>query len=251
MPLGTPAGARLLPGCAALIIALALAVPAAAQPAPTVSVMVTGKSGQVISNPTTVAAAAVTERVGSTDCSVAAGTPLAALAAVGLPTHLVDYGQCSANPADAALLFVDGISGVANSCDMGWACKVNNRGCLAAADPNGAWGAGPMQGGDKVLWFWCVSYPCQRSLEVRVAASVRARAMLAVSVRSYDDDGHWIAASGVKVSFGTATARTGTSGAVRIPAPSRAGSYLVRASEMNSALKRSAAFPASVTVTAH
>ncbi len=70
--------------------------------APSVQSMIVGSSGAILSSARTLTASATTVRIGAKSCAVAAGTPLAVLAAVrragGPGFALRDYGDCNTSP---------------------------------------------------------------------------------------------------------------------------------------------------------
>jgi hypothetical protein len=151
---------------------------------------------------------------------VGASTPLAALAAFlqkRRTGYLIrDYGNCSrTNAAGAAQLFVRSIASEDNKGNDGWFYKLNDRAPeIGAGDP-----AARLRKGDKVLWFYCVfdarARSCQRSLRV-VPATGSAPGGLRVTVRGYDNAGHWAPVAGATVASGSAHALTRTDGAATL-----------------------------------
>ena len=206
--------------------------------APRVEMMVVGRSRTLL-DATNIGVPATNVTVAHRRCSIAAATPLAALAAAGhaagLRFFLRDYGRCGASTTDGASLFVTQIAADRNSGRNGWVYKVDGRaGTTGAADPRGPFGDGrALRSGQRLLWFWCNSGPgqhCQRSLEVRVAATpLRHGATVAVSVVAVDDNGKAIVTPNATVTLGGTRATTGAAGAARLPTPSTQGRYQIRA----------------------
>ena len=132
-------------------------------------------------------------RVGGRRCAVGRATPLSALAGTRLKLGFRDYGSCGRSPRDAGALYVKRIGADRARGAAGWVYKVGRRaGTTGAADPSGPFGRGKLKRGARVLWFWCVQVSgeaCQRTLEVASAPTVAPGAMLAVTVRGYDDNG--------------------------------------------------------------
>jgi hypothetical protein len=229
--------AAALPGTAAA--GAAGAAPARHAAAPAVQSMVVGAGGRVLSDARTATARAATVRVAHRSCAVAAGTPLAVLAALrragGPPFALRDYGRCGRSPADSGQLFVYSLGGQANRGRSGWEYKVDGvAGSTGAADPSGPRGNGRrLHGGVRVLWFWCQAggRGCERTLEVVPAGTAVARnAELAVTVRGYDDEGHAVGVAGAQVTLGSSIAFTDASGHAMIAAPAAPGRYRLGAS---------------------
>lgn len=222
-----------LAGVAAL---LATPAPAAAAP-PTIETMVVGRTA-VLAPAAQARAAAATVRVGRRSCRVAAGTPLAGLAAVrragGPAFRLRDYGSCSRRVRDAASLFVTRIGRDANRAQDGWVYKVGTKvGTGGAADAAGPFGTRRLlRTGDRLLWFWCVSgrTGCQRTLAISAPRTVPAAGTLTVRVRGFDDRGRGVAVAGATVTAGDRTATTGADGAAVLPGP-WAGTVEVSASK--------------------
>ena len=220
------------------VLALALAAPAAGAPrAPRLDTMVVTRAGTPLADgPHAVSARATRVRVGARRCAVAAGTPLAALAAlrrVGGPAFRVrDYASCSRRAADAGGLYVSAIGGARASGQDGWVYKVGNRvGTAGAADPSGPFGTGRLRSGRRVLWFWCRmgARGCQRTLRVVLSARhVAAGGRLRVTVRGYDDRGRAAAIAGAAVTLTsgaagtTSMATTDATGAATVTAPNTA-----------------------------
>lgn len=206
--------------------------------APVVQSMVVGSSGSILSSTRTVTASATSVRVAGRSCAVAAGTPLAVLAAVaragGPGFSLHDYGRCGASPGNSGQLFVSSLGGETNHGQNGWEYKVNGiSGATGAADLSGPSGNGQLlRSGQQVLWFWCAAYAggCQRSLEVAASTlTVRRGGTLSVAVTGRDNNGHAAAESGAIVRLDTDFASTGAGGRATLYAPSTPGRYLLSA----------------------
>lgn len=234
---------------------LALSVGVASASPPNVTSMVVSKAG-VILQPTTVSAHSFTIPVGSRKCTIAEGTPLAALKATGIVFHVKDYAKCSTKPSASAGLFLDRILTTSNTGSSGWTFKVNNRaGTAGSADASGPFGTGPLANGDKVVWFWCVfdaNWACQRNLAISVPTAASPGSTITVTVTAVDDFGVAIPASRVKVTAGSATATTSADGKASLKVPSASGQVSVRAVDAVAAsaryVQRVPSFPAVVTV---
>jgi hypothetical protein len=203
----------------AAALAFAATVPAAAAAAaPRVEVIVAGKAS-VLAGPRFVRASATTAVVGRRRCSVAAATPLAALAAVhrarGPDFRLRDYGRCSRRAVESSALFVTQVGPDRNRGADGWVYKVGRRvPSLGAADPGGR----GLRAGDRLTWFYCRAQSgggCQRTLEVAPLSG--AGQPLRVLVRGYDDNGRGVAVAGATVSAGAQTAVTAADGTASFP----------------------------------
>lgn len=205
--------------------------------APRVQSMIVGTGGAVLSTARTVSASATTVRVGGRSCAVAAGTPLAVLAALaragGPRFALRDYGRCGSSPRNSGQLFVYSLGGERNRGQDGWEYKVDRvSGTTGAADPSGPLGDGRrLRSGARVLWFWCVASGggCQRTLEVASVTAASPGASLSVTVTGYDNEGHGAPVAGAIVTLGTDFASTSASGRATLLAPSVPGSYAVSA----------------------
>lgn len=212
---------------------------------PTVQLMIVGKNGRILQAARQVTAAQATVSAGGNRCRVAAGTPLAALAALARlhSSHttfaLSAFAPCDLNPATGESLFVTKIDGVALSAAEkgtynGWVFKVGNRGGTAGAgNEKGPFGNGrKLADGARVLWYWCVyaGEACQRTLAVSAAHTrVKAGGSLAVTVEAYNEQGVGIAAPGATVTLGHHSATAGAGGKATIVAPDRPGTYQLSA----------------------
>ncbi len=249
---------RLMLAGMAVVVALAN-IPAAqagrastAAQGPTVVTMIVGQRS-VLRVARAVRANATSLRASGHMCAVAAGTPLAALAAygkVGGPgLRIKDYGGCSrSNPAFSESLFVYQVGAERSRGADGWVYKVNGRvGSSGAADRSGPFGTGRrLRSADQVLWFWCHrgSRGCQRSLVVRASRTVRPGGSLQVSVLGLDDEARSVPVAGAVVKLGALTAITSPSGAAVLTAPAGPGAYPLTASRPGLV----PAFPERVTV---
>ena len=200
---------------------LALAVPAPAGAA-TVGLMVVGKQ-RVLREAAPVKLKSRSVRVGGRRCAVGRATPLSALAGTRLKLGFRDYGSCGRSPRDAGALYVKAIGAERARGAAGWVYKVGRRvGTTGAADPSGPLGRGKLKRGARVLWFWCLQErgeACQRTLEVSSAPTVAPGAMLAVTVRGYDDNGRGAPVAGATVRLGSASVVTDASGVAQMAAP--------------------------------
>jgi hypothetical protein len=161
-------------------------------------------------------------RVGRRRCSVAAGTPLAALLRSRVaPVGLRDFGRCSRRPRDGGGLFVRSIGSDRNRGQDGWVYKVGNRaGTAGAADPTGPFGRGRLRGRARITWFYCrlgASGSCQRTLDIHSIAN--ADGQVTVTVRAYNDDARATPAAGATVHVGDQTATADDQGVARIALP--------------------------------
>jgi hypothetical protein len=206
--------------------------------APTVQSMIVGAGGAVISPARSITASATTLRVGRRRCTVAAGTPLAVLAAVrrlgGPRFALRDYGSCGSAAVNSGQLFVYSVGGEANRGQSGWEYKVDNvAGSTGAADTSGPLGNGRrLRSGQRVLWFWCqaAGRGCQRTLAAAPATrSVPRGGSLTVTVGGYDNEGRAAPVAGAIVTLGSDFASTGASGRATLIAPGSPGRYAVSA----------------------
>ena len=227
-----PSKSALRSGAVASVFAFVTLTGVAEATPPTVTSMVVSKAG-VILQPKSVSAHSFTIPVGSRKCTIAEGTPLAALKATGIIFHVKDFAKCSTKPAASSGLFVDKILTTPNTGSSGWTFKVNNRaGTAGAADSTGPFGSGPLADGDRVVWFWCVfdsNWACQRNLVVSVPSLVAPGATFVATVTAVDDFGAAIPAARAKVTVGAATGLTGNDGKVTLKAPTTGTSATVRA----------------------
>jgi hypothetical protein len=208
----------------ALVIAVALscaAAPAAAQAAQ-VDLLVVGKGGGVLRAAKPVTLKRETGRVGHRRCTVAATTPLAALARTSLPLKLRDYGSCGRRPSDATGLYLRGIGKQVERGADGWVFKIGRRTpSTGAGDP-----ASRLRDGARLTWFWCRNGAngCQRTLEVRPdSTTVAAGSQLRVTVRGYDDRGRGVPVAGATVALAGAAAVTDPRGRATLAAPATPG----------------------------
>lgn len=230
-------------GTAALAVMGAAAVQArpaasAASAAPVVQSMIVSAGGSILSSGRSVSASATTVRVGGRNCAVAAGTPLAVLAAVarggGPSFSLRDYGRCGASPANSGQLFVYSLGGETNRGQDGWEYKVGGvSGTAGAGDPSGPAGNGRrLSSGAQVLWFWCAAYAggCQRTLEASASSTtVNPGAAVSVSVLGRDNEGRAVPLAGAIVTLEADFASTGSNGRTTVYAPAAPGRYQLSA----------------------
>lgn len=195
-----------------------------------------------------VRARATLVEVGGRTCKVGASTPLAALAALLHKHHtgylIRDYGSCSrTNAAAAGQLFVRRIGTDANKGNDGWFYKLNDRAPeVGAGDP-----AARMRPGDRLLWFYCLfderARSCQRSLRIVPGAGSTSQ-NLRVTVRGYDNAGHWTPVAGATVAVGPLTTSSGADGGATLAPGGGPGRYGVTARKTGMI----DAFPVIVTV---
>jgi hypothetical protein len=184
---------------------------------------------------------------GGRTCRVGASTPLAGLLGLLRKQHtgylIRDYGRCSrTNAAAAGQLFVRRIGADVNKGNDGWFYKLNDRAPeIGAGDP-----ASRVRPGDRLLWFYCVfdarARSCQRSLRI-VPASGSTSQNLRVTVRGYDNAGHWTPVAGAAVAIGAHTTSSSADGGATL-APGSPGRYGVTARKAGMI----DAFPVTVTV---
>jgi hypothetical protein len=217
------------------------ATPAARSSAAGASVtsMIVGTGGSILSRAQTVTASATTVHVGGKRCAVAAGTPLAVLAAVrrrgGPGFALRDYGRCGSSPVNSGQLFVYSLGGERNSGQSGWEYKVDHvSGSTGAADTSGPKGDGRrLRSGAHLLWFWCNASAggCQRTLDITPSALTMNRGGSAtVTVTGYDNEGRGTPAVGAVATLGSDFASTDSRGEATLIAPGTPGSYSLTAS---------------------
>jgi len=211
---------------------------ARASSGPGVQAMIAGYGGSILYQARTVSAAASTIYVHGRSCAIAAGTPLAVLAAVrraGGPGFAVrDYGHCGGSPANSAQLFVYSLGGETNRGQNGWEYKVEGAsGTTGAGDPSGPRGDGRrLRSGERVLWFWCEATAggCQHTLEVSAQSTTVARGRwLTVTVAGSDNEGARHPVAGAIVTLGTDFASTDARGRATLIAPASGGSYQLTA----------------------
>lgn len=207
--------------------------------APLVQSMIVGAGGAILSPARTVAAASTSVRVAGRTCTVAAGTPMAVLAAVrrlgGPAFTLRDYGRCGRSPIDSGQLFVNSLGGQANRGQDGWEYKVGGvSGSTGAGDPSGPAGDGRrLRSGVAVLWFWCRAGAggCQRTLEVDPSAStIGPGGSLSVRVLGRDNEGRAVPVAGAIVTLASDFASTGADGRATLVAPTSSGRFQLSAS---------------------
>ncbi len=251
------AGSRVAAVGAVIAVSTAFSASAAAAAAPAVQLQVVGKSA-ILAGPKKVTATSFATVVGAgskrRNCTIAAGTPLAALKASGITFGLKDFGTCSRKTVDSASLYVDSVRSVVGTGMQGWSYKVNNRaGTAGAADPSGPFGAGLLKSNARVLWFWCVydptTYACQRNLVITAPVKASVGKAFTVSVKACDDSNTCIAASKVRVSLdGVQSIETTNTGTASFTA-SVAGKHVITATDASTgAPRRPDAFSESVTV---
>jgi hypothetical protein len=197
-----------------------------------------GEGGVVLSPPRLLSAGPTVLRVGSRNCTVAAGTPLAALAALhragGPGFALRDYGHCDSSPRNSGELFVYSLAGEANNGQNGWEYKVAGvAGSTGAGDTSGPSGNGRLlSSGQQVLWFWCQAYAggCQRTLALSPSTfTVSPRAALSAYVSGDDNEGRGRPVAGAIVTLGSDFASSASNGRATLIAPSAPGRYQLAA----------------------
>jgi hypothetical protein len=225
-----------------LTAAASVSAPSAARArsaAPSVQAMVVGRGGAILSRARTVTASATTARAGGRTCTVAAGTPLAGLAALrrggGPGFALRDYGRCGSSPASSGQLFVYSLGGQSNRGQSGWEYKAGHvSGSTGAGDPSGPRGDGRrLRSGTRLLWFWCnaTAGGCQRTLDlVPQTLTVSRGASFGVTVSGYDNEGRGTAVAGAIAKLGSDFASTDSGGRATLIAPPTPGSYALSAS---------------------
>ena len=228
---------RRLTFVAAVAALAAAAPPAGATSYPKVEQLVAFRDGTAIQKAAT--SKHVKVKVGSRDCEVGSATSLAAFVRIKPPKlRLRDYGSCSSRARDGAGLFVRGIGPDVNKGLDGWVYKVGQKLATAgAADPAGPFGSGRLKNGQRVTWFYCrldkETHMCQRALVAK--PSLTAPGQVTVTVRSYDDRGKSVLATGATVRAGDVTATTGDDGrAVLTLPPGRHSIHAERAGEIRS-----------------
>jgi hypothetical protein len=236
--------------CLAVLVAAAVALTTAgtvdsrpsahfAVAGPRVQSMIVGRGGTILSSARSVSGSATSVHVGRRTCTVAAGTPLAVLAAVrrggGPGFALRDYGRCGSSPQNSAQLFIYSLGGESNHGQSGWEYKVDHvSGSTGAGDPSGPRGDGRrLRPGSHVLWFWCNAFAggCQRTLDVAAATTtISPSARLDVTVTGYDNEGRGVPVAGAIATLGSDFASSGTGGSATLIAPATPGRYALSAS---------------------
>lgn len=225
--------------CSLLVMQFVPLTSAVAGGAPRVQSMIVGHGGTILARARTVSAVASTVRVAGRSCAVAAGTPLAVLAAVrrgGGPGFAVrDYGRCGSSAGNSGQLFVYSLGGQSNRGQSGWEYKVEHfSGSTGAGDPSGPRGDGRrIRSGARVLWFWCNASGggCQRTLDAAPSALTISRGgSLSVTVSGYDNEGHGVPVAGAIATLGSNFASTASNGTATLIAPSAPGAYALTAS---------------------
>jgi hypothetical protein len=205
---------------------------------PSVQSMIVGNGGSILSRARAVGASAATVHVGRKACAVAAGTPLAVLAAMrrggGPGFALRDYGRCGSSPLNSGQLFIYSLGGESNRGQSGWEYKVDHvSGSTGAGDPSGPRGDGRrLRQGARVLWFWCNAFAggCQRTLDiVPSATTISPGALLHVIVSGYDNEGRGAPIVGAIATLGSDFASTGAGGTAALIAPGTPGRYALSA----------------------
>jgi hypothetical protein len=194
--------------------------------------MVVGRT-QVLGGPRTVAAAATQVVASGRRCALAAGTPLAALAALGRAGgpafHVRDYGGCSMrSPSASESLYVDRVGAERARGADGWVYKVGRRAPSLSAGSQRV----RARAGQSVLWFYCRqgASGCQRTLELTASATrVAPGGPVTFTVRGYDDRGRGVLVAGARVDFAGGSAVTAPSGRATLPAPARVGRFRANA----------------------
>jgi hypothetical protein len=204
----------------ALLVLLAAAPPAAAEP---VQTMVVGRS-RVLLSARTVNAGGTRVSASGRHCSVPAASGLAVLAAArragGPPFKVRQAGGCQG-------LYVFQVGSDRARGRNGWVYKVGRTTPGSGAGERTA----SIGSGARVAWFWCrmgSSGSCQRTLEISAGRVAKAGRAQRIVVRGYDDNGRGRAVSGAVVRLGPASARTGSNGVAILRAPRR-GSYRLTA----------------------
>jgi hypothetical protein len=232
------AGAVLAAGLTLTAAGAAPAFTGGGAAAPAVQAMVVGRGGAIVTSARSVTAAAGTLHIGGRSCALAAGTPLAVLAALrrgGGPGFAVrDYGHCGSSPSSSAQLFVYSLAGERNSGQNGWEYKVDGyAGSTGAADPSGPRGDGRrIRAGQRVLWFWCQASGagCQRTLALQVASTSVARgSSFTVTVTAQDNEARSRPVSGAIATLGSDFASSAADGRATLIAPSAPGRYQLTA----------------------
>ncbi len=188
------AGAALAP--AGLPAAAAAKGKRAASKAPLVEVTLVTRAGTLL-GPLQVRAREARLKVGSRRCTIAAGTPLAALAALqakkaaGVPAlKATDYSGCGSKPSSSNGLYLRAVGKERAAGPDGWIYDVNGRrGTSGAADSAGPFGTGKrLKNGQRVNWRWCHADTdpdggCGPELRLSLPAKANSAQPLAVQVQ--------------------------------------------------------------------
>ena len=204
--------------------------------APSVQSMVVGPAARSSRRPAASSHAAARVRVGSQTCAVAAGTPLAVLAALrragGPGVRAARLRPLRRLAGELRQLFVNSLGGEAN---RGRRTAGSTRSTASPAAP-----ARPTRAARWATAAGCVRARgccgsgarrrgggCQRTLEVAPAVSSRRarQRRCAVTVSGYDNEGRAAPVAGAIVTLGSSSASTGANGRATIAAPSTPGSY--------------------------
>jgi hypothetical protein len=177
--------------CLATALASALIPAAGASAAPTVHMMVVGRT-KTLFGPREVKLRAGRAKIGHRHCAVPGGTAVSGLLSARLSPRVTDMAGC-----DPASMFVTGIRKDANHGQAGWEYKVGHAApSFGAGDPGGK-----LHSGEQLLWFWCLrASSCQRTLAL--TSQVRG-ATAQFHVVGYDDNGRGRAVSAATVHIGT------------------------------------------------
>lgn len=185
----------LLTAAAAMAALAAGGAPAAAAKSPLVEVTLVTRAG-TLHGPLQVRAATTTLKAAGRRCKVAAGTPLAALAALQrkraagvAKLALTDYGGCNGRPSGSSGAYLRAIGKERAAGPDGWIYDVGGRrGTSGAADVAGPFGTGKrLRSGQRVAWRWCHADTdplggCGAELRLTLPARARASAPLTVRV---------------------------------------------------------------------
>jgi hypothetical protein len=185
----------------------------AARPAPTVQIMVVGRTRTLVSA-RTVKLSATTVAIGHHRCAVPAGTALAGLIAAHANPKVTDVAGC-----DPSSLFVAKVGHDANHGDQGWEYKVGHKSPSSGAGDT----SGRLKANQQLLWFWCTrANHCERTLDVSRNGNV-------VRVLGYDDNGHGQPVAGATVHLDNQTITTAVDGTAQLTiAPGRHTLYATK-----------------------
>jgi len=181
-------------------VAVTLIVAAGASAAPSVQMMVVGRT-KTLFGPRDVKLRPGRVKVGHRHCPVPGGTAVAGLLSARLAPRVSDVAGC-----DPASMFVTRVRHDANHGQAGWEYKVGHAApSFGAGDPGGK-----LRSGEQLLWFWCLrASACQRTLAV---TSKFRGATAEFHVVGYDDNGHGRAVSEATVHIGTVKKVTNSHG---------------------------------------